>query len=140
MFRSLRVCVTLACVVLSGAAMAQTAPQNRKEWVQAAWSSMAHLNNLPPETADLTGKYEVQVSVTVRRDGTVTASNLLKSSGQEALDSNAVRLVMRVSPLPPLPPDMRDREHVTLAVAYDLGSPPPQLTRAQRRRLFSRQP
>ena len=43
------------------------------------------------------------ISVAVRRDGSVEASRILKSSGIPLLDSTALRIVTLATPFPPLP-------------------------------------
>ena len=92
----LGVCVT--------AAQAEDLPQTVAEWRQAAWTRLAQLSNIPPEVVDKPGTYQAEVTIIVRRDGSVARSELAQSCGKDELDENALRLAHMASPLPPLPP------------------------------------
>ncbi len=72
----------------------------------ASWRSalMAHLNRYKrfPSGAGRGGV--VMVAFTINRSGQVTGSRLLRSSGDSALDAEAVSLPRRASPVPAPPP------------------------------------
>ncbi len=115
------------------------APANQEEWMRAAWAKMARLKSVPPIPTDATGIYEVQVSILVRRDGSVISSRLKKTSGQPALDEHAVQLVNIASPLPPTPEDMGQVLSMTFPVVYDFGPEVWQRKRDSRRQNFAAQ-
>jgi protein TonB len=46
------------------------------------------------------------LNFTIRRDGTVIAWRLVRSTGNEDLDAAVGEMIERASPLPPLPPEM----------------------------------
>ena len=67
-----------------------------------------------PNSARLRGEQGVAtVSFTVDRSGHVISAELVRSSGTPALDAEAVALIHRAEPLPPLPADLPS---VTLTV------------------------
>jgi protein TonB len=57
----------------------------------------------------------VQLSVSIKADGSVESINVDRSSGHAALDRAAVRLVELASPFQPLPPEIR-RDGETLVI------------------------
>lgn len=132
---------SLAQQVRSGSAVPPqaSAPATQEEWMRAAWAKMAQLKSVPPAPTDATGTYEVEVSILVRRDGSVLSARLRKPSGQPALDDHAVRLVMMASPLPPTPNDMSDVLNMTFPVVYDFGPEVWQRKRDMRQRNFASQ-
>lgn len=105
--------------------------------MRAAWAKMARLQSVPPQPPEGTGFYEVEVSILVRRDGSVMSARLRRTSGLPALDDHAVRLVMMASPLPPTPADMGDVLNMTFPVVYDFGPEPWQRKRDLRQRRFA---
>lgn len=122
----LGVCVT--------AAQAEDLPQTVAQWRQAAWTRLAQLSNIPPEVVDKPGTYQAEVTIVVRRDGSVARSELAQSCGKDELDENALRLAHMASPLPPLPPDMPFATmSVTLPVVYAYPPRPPRTVRELRR-------
>ncbi len=143
-------CLVLAGLLLATGAQAQTTvsspaaggpvrPETQSEWMQAAWTRMARLKSVPPDIANASGSFEVELSLIVRRDGTVVSSRVRKTSGQPALDDHAVRLVMLASPLPPTPPDMDNVLTMTFPVVYDFGPEVWQRKRDSRRQNFASQ-
>lgn len=60
----------------------------------------------PPGARDAGVEGSALVMFTIARDGTILASRLQRSSGEQALDSEALALLRRVSPLPPLPEEV----------------------------------
>jgi protein TonB len=73
----------------------------------STWKSelLAHLNRYKryPSGAASTGT--ASVAFTIARSGQVLAAHLIGSSGNPALDAEAVSLPRRASPVPPPPPD-----------------------------------
>lgn len=57
----------------------------------------------------------VRLNVSIRADGSVESINVDRSSGYEALDRAAVRIVERAGPFAPLPPEIR-RDGETLVI------------------------
>ena len=57
----------------------------------------------------------VQLSVSMRPDGSVEAINVTRSSGHDVLDRAAMRIVELASPFPPFPPEIR-RDTDTLVI------------------------
>jgi protein TonB len=83
----------------------------------ASWRGalMAHLNRhkrFPPGAA---GAGIAQIAFTIDRSGRVLSSRLIRSSGDAALDAEAVSLARRASPVPAPPADVGGGS-ITLAV------------------------
>ncbi len=104
-------------------AAADTQPQSRKDWMKAAWSLMATHRALPADIPDRAGRYEVVVALRVRRDGTVSTAELVRSSGLPSLDNSVLKMVLLSAPFPPLPPDMRENELLAMPVAFSFDQP-----------------
>lgn len=84
---------------------------------QASWKGtlMAHLNRhkrFPPGAA---GTGTATIAFTIDRSGRVLSSRLVRSSGDAALDAEAVSLSRRASPVPAPPPDV-GRGSISIAV------------------------
>ena len=63
----------------------------------------------------------VYVAFSLDRQGRVTASRIVRSSGSKVLDDDALDLVRRVQPFPPPPPDVAgERIDLTQPVRYVL--------------------
>jgi protein TonB len=88
----------------------------------ATWKSelMAHLNRYKryPSGAASTGT--VSVAFTIARSGQVVSARLIGSSGNPALDAEAVSLPRRASPVPAPPPDFGGAV-LTLTVPIHFG-------------------
>jgi protein TonB len=64
---------------------------------------------------------EVQLRVTIARKGNIVATQIVRSSGFEVLDQNAVQLVTAAGPLPRPPEHLQNREiQVIVPVHYKL--------------------
>lgn len=74
----------------------------------ASWKSelVAELNRHKRYPSGATGTGTATIAFTMSRSGSVTSSRLLQSSGDNALDQEAVALPRRASPLPPPPPGL----------------------------------
>lgn len=94
---------------------------NTREYAYAAYmrgwvDRIERVGNLNyPEEArrrDLHG--ELELTVTLRRDGSVKAIDVIRSSGQPLLDKAAQRIVRLAAPFPPLPADQHvDELYIT---------------------------
>ncbi|CAH0314709.1 hypothetical protein ROS9278_05088 [Roseomonas sp. CECT 9278] len=61
------------------------------------------------------------VQFAIARDGTVMAPRLVRGSGSVMLDQEAMALLRRVSPLPPLPPAIAGGQaSVMVPIGFDL--------------------
>jgi len=105
-----------APVAMTRRAAASTTPSESP----ATWRSalLAHLNRykrFPPGGAGGTA----QVVFTVNRAGNVLASRLVRSSGDTALDQEAVAMMHRASPVPPPPPEMGGNVTLVVPVHFD---------------------
>lgn len=122
---------TALCVAMSLLAMApamagpesSAPPQSRPEWLKAAWAIMANHRAVPVDMPDRAGRIEVLVAMRVRRDGTLSEVDIKRSSGLPSLDGSVLQMVSRSAPFPPLPPDMRENEELTLPVAFSFDQP-----------------
>ena len=95
-------------------------PRVVKNWGD---SLQAHLQRYKryPSQARRIGLQGVPVVVfTVDRNGTVLSAHLQKGSGHEMLDSEAVELFRRASPLPAMPADMPAPHQFTMPVEFTL--------------------
>jgi periplasmic protein TonB len=65
----------------------------------------------------------VYLSFTLDRAGHVTNSHIARSSGSKALDDDALEMLSRAEPFPPMPPDMT-RPEISLSVPVSYHLPP----------------
>jgi protein TonB len=89
----------------------------------ATWKSelMAHLNRYKRYPAGASGAGTASVLFTVTRSGRVLSSRLIGSSGDAALDAEAVSLPRRASPVPAPPPNIGRGGSLTLTVPIRFG-------------------
>jgi protein TonB len=69
----------------------------------------------PPEARAQALAGSVSVNFTVSSQGQIISARLVRGSGHQALDREAMALLNRVSPLPPIPPDLH-RNTINLSV------------------------
>src|SRR5262249_41820260 len=62
----------------------------------------------------------VQLAFRLDRQGRVTASRIVKSSGSAALDNESLELVKRAAPFPPLPPNVGDTLELTVPIRFNI--------------------
>lgn len=76
-----------------------------------------------PPAAGARGQHGVTVlKITILDDGTLDAAELTKSSGYELLDGEALRVVKRLAPYPPLPKSWhRSQWDLTISFSYILN-------------------
>lgn len=79
---------------------------------QSKWDSPAELAG---------SRYVVSVSVTVRKDGTVSSSRIVKRSGLGNVDSSVQRALDRVGRFRPFP-DSETAASKTFTIDFDLGA------------------
>ncbi|WP_213774036.1 energy transducer TonB [Bradyrhizobium sp. dw_78] len=84
---------------------------------QASWKGalMAHLNRYKRFPSGAAGAGTTMIAFTISRSGQVLSARLVRSSGDAALDEEAVSLPRRASPVPEPPPDVGGGS-ITLAV------------------------
>ncbi|MDR0547905.1 MAG: TonB family protein [Deltaproteobacteria bacterium] len=68
----------------------------------------------PPASQSRREEGVSMVGFVVPKDGSVTLARLIKSSGHQRLDDEAMALLRRVSPLPPIPPEV-DKTSMSLS-------------------------
>ncbi len=81
----------------------------------------AHLNRYKRYPSGASGNGIASVAFTIDRSGRVLSSHLVGSSGDPALDAEAVALPKRASPVPPPPPSFGSGNTVTLTVPIRFG-------------------
>jgi protein TonB len=100
----------------------QITPQNSS--ALAAWRSqivaVIERNKRYPETSARRGEQGVaQVFFSLDRQGRVIDSRIVRSSGASALDKEALALLRRAQPFPPVPPEIRgDRVNLILPLRF----------------------
>ena len=75
-------------------------------WQSRLQAHLARFKRYPPEAQQRHQEGTPLLRFTMTRDGRVLASHLERSSGHEALDREAVDLLQRAQPLPPLPGEL----------------------------------
>jgi protein TonB len=88
----------------------------------ASWRGalMAHLNRHKRRPPGATGAGTVTIAFTIDRSGRVLSAQLIRGSGDAALDADAVALPRRASPVPAPPPNVGGGS-VTLTVPISFG-------------------
>ena len=81
---------------------------------------MAHLNRYKRYPAGASSAGTASVAFTIARSGQVLSAHLIGSSGNPALDAEAVSLPRRASPVPAPPPDFGGSV-LTLTVPIHFG-------------------
>ncbi|MFK3781417.1 TonB family protein [Agrobacterium sp. NPDC089420] len=119
--------MTLILLVFPSMVAAQNSqprPTNKQEWLEVVKTQMM-ANLVVPDIPGIGGNFTVKVEITVERDGTISGSKVLETSGVEAIDKTALRMVARTSPVSPLTADMGDDAlTVALPVNMTLIAPP----------------
>jgi protein TonB len=63
----------------------------------------------------------VSLSLQINSTGELMEAKIIQSSGSKILDENATGIIKRVSPFPPFPPDIEERElRINIPIAYKL--------------------
>lgn len=91
------------------------APANQAEWSQAVQRRMISTFLFPPEARRLDGPISLSLKIIVLRDGSIADIRVDRSSGDDAVDLAATRMVRRAGPLPAFPADMTG-EKTTLSL------------------------
>jgi len=96
-------------------------PAQLERYGRSLSSLFARQQNYPRIAALRGWEGEVQLRVTIARKGNIVATQIVRSSGFEVLDQNAVQLVSSVGPLPRPPEHLQNREiQVIVPVHYKL--------------------
>ena len=74
--------------------------------VQSRWN--------PPVGFGITGSAMVQINFVVDRSGNIKNIRVGVSSGNTGLDEEGMRTLMRVKRLPPIPPNYRDKDELSI--------------------------
>jgi protein TonB len=77
-------------------------------WYRASVTTALYSNWQRPILAGIIEPLEVSISFEINRDGSVANLRVDSSSGVPSLDRSALRSVADASPLPPLPPQLRE--------------------------------
>ncbi len=84
----------------------------------------ARQQNYPRLAAMRGWEGEVQLRITVARKGNIVATQVVRSSGFEVLDQNAIQLVSAAGPLPQPPESLHKQEiQIIVPVRYKLEKP-----------------
>jgi periplasmic protein TonB len=75
-------------------------------WERRLVAQLERHKRYPPQAHGKTG--ETRLEFSMDRDGNVVASRIVRSSGNEALDQEALALIRRAAPLPPPPVGLPD--------------------------------
>jgi protein TonB len=108
--------------LLAAPTQGQATPQNSS--ALAAWRSqilaVIERNKRYPETSARRGEQGVaQVFFSLDRQGRVIDSRVVRSSGASALDEEALALLRRAQPFPPVPPEiLGDRVNLILPLRF----------------------
>ena len=96
-------------------------PAQLERYGRSLSSLLARQQNYPRIAALRGWEGEVQLRVTIARKGNIVATQIVRSSGFEVLDQNAVQLVSSAGPLPRPPEHLQNREiQVIVPVHYKL--------------------
>lgn len=99
-------------------------PAQLERYGRSLSSALARQQNYPRLAALRGWEGEVQLRVTIARKGNVIATQVVRSSGFEILDQNAVQLIAAAGPLPRPPESLQNREiQVIVPVHYKLEKP-----------------
>jgi periplasmic protein TonB len=82
---------------------------------------LAHIERYrnEPEPTNLDRSRIVQVGFSMRRDGAVLDAWVQVSSGQRRIDREAVDIIRRSQPLPPIPTELPERLSILLPISVD---------------------
>ncbi|NTE33397.1 TonB C-terminal domain-containing protein [Agrobacterium tumefaciens] len=106
------------------AQISKPAPTNRHEWTDA-FRQQVRRNMVVPRVTDVSGNFTAKVKITIEPDGLISKSELLETSGIEAVDQSALRMIARVSRVAPLTADMGEgNQTVILPITMTLVAAP----------------
>jgi protein TonB len=81
-----------------------SAANSLKRWRDLVMARLQSAKRYPSGGAGAQG--EVMIRFTLSRDGRVLGRSLIRSSGSSALDEEALAMVSRAAPFPPMPPEI----------------------------------
>ncbi len=94
------------------------ATSNWKDWQRSVQRTLARNQGYPTQLIEEGIEGQVKVQVNVAADGTITAQNIVQSSGSDILDDEALDLMRRIS-FPALP-DAQESIALTIPLNYRL--------------------
>ncbi|WP_262690112.1 energy transducer TonB [Kordiimonas aestuarii] len=97
---------------MDAAVEVDAATDNWKDWQRAVQRTLARNQGYPTQLIDEGIEGTVKVRVNVAGDGTITAQQVMQSSGSDILDDEAIDLMRRIS-FPPLP---EGKESIALTI------------------------
>lgn len=86
---------------------------------------LQRFKNVPAAAKRLTSPARVLVRFTVDKDGKISESAIVDSSGVAELDQEGLTMLQRAQPLPPFSPDMPPTRTFTLPIRFDSRTPRP---------------
>ena len=108
------------------AAAPQSRPKGSEPDAMAAWKLqvvglLERSKDYPAAALERGEEGTVQLAFTLDRQGRVTNSHIARSSGSKALDDDALEMLSRAEPFPPLPADVTKPEiNLNVPVSYQL--------------------
>jgi TonB family protein len=110
--------------ITKGGGSATTPSAEVEEWKQALVTRIDANKRYPPEALRRGEGGVTQVYFEIDREGRVTSSRIIRSSGSAILDQEALDLLQRVSPLPAPPAALPGpTARLTLPVRFNYASP-----------------
>ncbi|CAL74964.1 hypothetical protein; putative signal peptide [Bradyrhizobium sp. ORS 278] len=100
----------LAGCILAGSALAESP---KDSWIKSLAVQLKAHRHYPLESSGTGGT--ARVIFHIDRSGQLISAALLESTGDRALDKEALTMIERAQPFPAPPPDMSD-DHLTLSV------------------------
>lgn len=93
----------------AGAAV-QTLPRNVIRWESELAAHIERFKRYPAEARARDEQGVVRITFTIDRDGHITSSRIVQSSGWSALDNETLAMLQRAQPLPPPPKEFPSKE------------------------------
>lgn len=94
-------------------------PNALKAYTSKIRAKLNRLKKYPPAAASQKISGVVTVNFTVNRQGAVISSRMVKSSGHPVLDQEAMALLKRCSPFPPMPKDLSQNSlNLTVPISF----------------------
>jgi protein TonB len=97
------------------------APRVAPSWATALNRRLEHFKRYPNKARDRDEVGDVMLSFTVDRNGQVLSRQIAQSSGHPELDAEALSMIDRAQPLPPLPDSMPEPQYdFTIPIHFSL--------------------
>jgi protein TonB len=101
--------VTEAPPAVAAPSLQRGMSEGRESYLGRVLAQLNRFKHYPPEARKAHIEGVVQVHFVMEADGHITKAEIQKSSGRPALDKEALALMERAQPLPPLPADFPTR-------------------------------